>query len=187
MSSAGPSRPLSDPPVACLAEEWHRDGRGLWARRVCRNWGKHPRHDFASWEYNVQPPTVQPSDPPAPAAVPVSPDDELERIAAAFWRSPRSTEDLWISIRAAALASLGAASPASPWQPISTAPRNATWIIGKFRDEDVRRIHFAEDLSGSDQPAFSGWFYESGKSFHPCEPIAWMPDPPAASVGDPQK
>jgi hypothetical protein len=55
---------------ACLAEEWHRDGRGLWARRTCRLWAPHGnRHDFSSWEYNVQPPlrdaaSSLPSDPP---------------------------------------------------------------------------------------------------------------------------
>jgi hypothetical protein len=55
---------------ACLAEEWHCDGRGLWARRTCRLWAPHGnRHDFSSWEYNVQPPlrdaaAALPSDPP---------------------------------------------------------------------------------------------------------------------------
>jgi hypothetical protein len=55
---------------ACLAEEWQRDGRGLWARRTCRLWAPHGnRHDFSSWEYNVQPPlrdaaSSLPSDPP---------------------------------------------------------------------------------------------------------------------------
>lgn len=45
--------------VGCVAEEWQRDGRGLWAMRRCRNLAGHSsRHDFAAWEYYVQPPGV---------------------------------------------------------------------------------------------------------------------------------
>ena len=38
----------------CLAEEWHRDGRGLWAMRVCHGSARHGgRHLFGAWRYNV--------------------------------------------------------------------------------------------------------------------------------------
>ena len=68
-----------------------------------------------------------------------------------------------------------------PWRSMASAPRDASWIIAKFKDEDVRRVHFAEDLSGSEQPAFKGWFYKAGNSFYGCqEPIGWLPDPPSA-------
>lgn len=41
----------------CLAEEWVRDGRGLWAMRACQYYAKHGKsHSFGSWRYNVQPP-----------------------------------------------------------------------------------------------------------------------------------
>jgi hypothetical protein len=48
----------------CLAEEWQRDGRGLWAMRACRYYEKHGKpHDFGSWRYNVQPPAALPRAP----------------------------------------------------------------------------------------------------------------------------
>jgi hypothetical protein len=38
----------------CLAEQWHRDGRGLWAMRACINKAKHSQsHVFHRWTYNV--------------------------------------------------------------------------------------------------------------------------------------
>jgi hypothetical protein len=41
----------------CFAQEWQRDGRGLWAMRRCRYFYQHVgKHDFDSWRYNVQPP-----------------------------------------------------------------------------------------------------------------------------------
>src|SRR6185436_10186562 len=41
----------------CPAEEWHRDGRGLWAMRSCRFAFKHTaRHEFTSWQYYKQAP-----------------------------------------------------------------------------------------------------------------------------------
>ncbi len=39
---------------ACLAAEWHRDGRGLWASRICTcpAGSEHgPRHQFSAWRY----------------------------------------------------------------------------------------------------------------------------------------
>lgn len=60
------------------------------------------------------------------------------------------------------------------WQPMSTAPQNATWVIGQMADGEVRRVHWASDLSGSEQPAFQGWFLQSGNSFVECNPVRWM-------------
>ena len=41
----------------CLAQEWQRDGRGLWAMRSCRHYDQHSTpHDYEPWCYNVQPP-----------------------------------------------------------------------------------------------------------------------------------
>ena len=66
------------------------------------------------------------------------------------------------------------------WRAMSCAPMNATWIQVKTRS-GIYRAHFAEDLSGSDQPAFSGWFIEIGtgrgsyfEGLNP-SPHAWRP------------
>ncbi len=40
----------------CLAGEWQRDGRGLWAGRFCQCVGKHVNHAFTPWQLHVQPP-----------------------------------------------------------------------------------------------------------------------------------
>jgi hypothetical protein len=41
-------------PERCKAEEWQRDGRGLWAMRACRHFYQHSTpHDFEPWRYNV--------------------------------------------------------------------------------------------------------------------------------------
>lgn len=44
----------------CPAEEWHRDGRGLWATRSCISaQGHQSPHTFEPWRYNVTPPAVR--------------------------------------------------------------------------------------------------------------------------------
>lgn len=41
----------------CVAEEWHRDGRGLWAMRRCiSHQGHDSSHTFEPWRYDVDPP-----------------------------------------------------------------------------------------------------------------------------------
>lgn len=61
------------------------------------------------------------------------------------------------------------------WQPMSSAPRNATWVELRGKDGLVERAHWASDLSGEDQPPFEGWFKESTKCFVGInfEPVAW--------------
>lgn len=78
--------------------------------------------------------------------------------------------------------SKGTQSPAAPllcggWLPMSSAPRNATEIEGLMPHGTILRVHFAEDLSGEDQPAFSGWFVPGGRNgFREVEtPTAWRP------------
>lgn len=46
------------------------------------------------------------------------------------------------------------------WSPISTAPKNASWFIGRTADGKEYRVHFASDLSGSEQPPFEGFFQD---------------------------
>lgn len=42
---------------ACLAEEWHRDGRGFYAVRRCTGKPKHGnKHTFGRWSYYAKPP-----------------------------------------------------------------------------------------------------------------------------------
>lgn len=67
------------------------------------------------------------------------------------------------------------------WEPIATAPRNATWIQVLMTDGTEQRAHWAQDLSGEEQPAFRGWFVKAG-SVDPYmrqigEPIGWKPLP----------
>jgi hypothetical protein len=71
----------------CLAGEWHRDGRGLWAMRQCV-WSRdvrHPRHEFGAWQYYVQPPGVDGGhNTPSTAAAPgKSKTNKIERPAPA--------------------------------------------------------------------------------------------------------
>lgn len=68
------------------------------------------------------------------------------------------------------------------WQPMSTAPKNATNVEVLTAEGKQLVAHWAEDLSGEDQPAFSGWFIKVEGSKH-ClayfsgirEPKAWRP------------
>ena len=65
------------------------------------------------------------------------------------------------------------------WQPISTAPRNASKFRAKMKDGTIHEdVHWACDLSGDEQPPFKGFFIPIG---NPCnyyngieEPEFWM-------------
>lgn len=80
-------------------------------------------------------------------------------------------------------AALDAQPPQAPqWQPIETCPKDASWFLGRLEDGEVARVHWASDLSGSEQPAFQGCFRLSGSYFSEVNPTHWMPlpDPPVA-------
>lgn len=85
--------------------------------------------------------------------------------------------------------------PNGTWEPIKTYPL-PSWKGGKphvcwhgwgtprvraMLDDGmiVDDLHFAEDMSGEEQPPFSGWFIPVGQhSFHGLDhkkPIAWQP------------
>lgn len=71
------------------------------------------------------------------------------------------------------------AGPVREWKPISTAPKNATVIEVRMQDGTVHtEAHWAQDLSGEDQPPFRGWFVPvkdaSGKTVSFREIIAPM-------------
>lgn len=57
------------------------------------------------------------------------------------------------------------------------APKNATWITVLMENGTTQNAHWAQDLSGEDQPMFRGWFIKSGDhDYSPIdEPIAWKP------------
>lgn len=70
------------------------------------------------------------------------------------------------------------------WQLISTAPKNATEVLllvprGGKGWPTMRAVvgHWASDLSGSEQPAFQGWFYDTGYGFQQLDkdPTHWAP------------
>lgn len=67
-------------------------------------------------------------------------------------------------------------------QPIATAPRDATEIKlfvqqpdGNFYGHTVG--HWAQDLSGEEQPPFRGWFHKLGNSYFEVSPAPthWEP------------
>lgn len=79
------------------------------------------------------------------------------------------------------------------WQPIETAPKNATDV--RLKNADGEKVgHYAEDLSGSEQPPFQGWFGRVMCPVHPDrvlymrgitpEPTHWqpLPEPPATKA-----
>jgi hypothetical protein len=64
------------------------------------------------------------------------------------------------------------------WQPIRTHPKkDSTWFIGLRSDGSEVRVHWAQDLSGSEQPAFSGFFRQAGDSFVEVNDLThWKPE-----------
>jgi len=77
------------------------------------------------------------------------------------------------------------------WRLMSTAPKTSQWIEAILKDGATARIHWAQDLSGEAQPAFSGWFYEkvNGGMFYEIfpEPVRWRPahgEEASKEVGD---
>lgn len=46
------------------------------------------------------------------------------------------------------------------WQPISTAPKDATWIRLLLKSGEEVKGHWAQDYSGENQAPFDGWFTE---------------------------
>jgi len=59
------------------------------------------------------------------------------------------------------------------------APKDGTWVQVKIEETQlIYRAHWAEDLSGEDQPPFRGWFQDAGKHFSEIPtPYAWRPIP----------
>lgn len=71
---------------------------------------------------------------------------------------------------------------AAGWLPMWTEPRQARSFRALMSDgSELPDVHFAEDLSGEEQPAFSGWFVPCGPGFVAVKkPLAWRPIEDAA-------
>jgi hypothetical protein len=70
------------------------------------------------------------------------------------------------------------------WMPMESAPINGypssiQHVRGKLRDGSiVEDMHYAQDLSGEDQPPFKGWFeHVYAGTYIEVDPVAWMPKP----------
>lgn len=63
------------------------------------------------------------------------------------------------------------------WQPIATAPRGGTWVIARVADGRTYVVHWAQDLSGEEQPPFRGWFEQvSAHGYREIpDPVSWCP------------
>jgi hypothetical protein len=64
--AAGPREPAIRE-AQCPAQEWQRDGRGLWAKRICIDDRGHTTgHNYTAWRYNVTPglDALRPEEPP---------------------------------------------------------------------------------------------------------------------------
>lgn len=67
------------------------------------------------------------------------------------------------------------------WRTMDTAPKDGTEIIvfsPRAGTKGKLIAHWAQDLSGEEQPPFRGWYYWSGHGFNEvCDPVSWMPLP----------
>jgi hypothetical protein len=62
------------------------------------------------------------------------------------------------------------------WLPMESAPKNATWVMVKMKDGEELEAHWAQDLSGENQPPFKGWFMKNSHTMIQIEtPIKWKP------------
>jgi hypothetical protein len=77
-----------------------------------------------------------------------------------------------------------AASLIAAWFPLTSAPKDATEILALIDlngELTTKVIHHAQDLSGEEQPPFSGWFYEVKDGAHRYfnyvrgEIVGWLP------------
>jgi hypothetical protein len=76
------------------------------------------------------------------------------------------------------------------WEPIETAPRNATEVEVMMVDGTTQTAHWAQDLSGEDCPPFKGWFVKAGTGrntyFRSIDtPNGWRPKKKLHACGDP--
>lgn len=64
------------------------------------------------------------------------------------------------------------------WRSMHSAPHDCSWVQVKMKDGQILRAHWAEDMTGEEQPCFRGWFKRGGDGFIDIgNPIAWRPLP----------
>lgn len=64
------------------------------------------------------------------------------------------------------------------WQPMSTAPKDATEVLVLTQDGKEVVAHWASNLSGEEQPPFHGWFMRNSNLncyVGISEPQGWRP------------
>lgn len=67
------------------------------------------------------------------------------------------------------------------WRDIATGPHDASWVEVKMPNGMIWAAHWAEDLSGEEQPPFLGWFVFDGIHLPHCgyrqltHPVSWRP------------
>lgn len=57
------------------------------------------------------------------------------------------------------------------WREMGSAPRDATTLEVLMHNRTTKHAHWAQDLSGEEQPIFRGWFDENRYQIE--DPIAW--------------
>ncbi len=68
------------------------------------------------------------------------------------------------------------------WKTMESAPKDAREVLVLVERNGIRFVmvaHWASDLSGEEQPAFRGWFYNTGYGYNalPADPKMWHPLP----------
>jgi hypothetical protein len=103
---------------------------------------------------------------------PVQPAEEVYMRDALAWQNwcKRRAEAQWAE-------PLDETWEAEGWLPMWAAVRSTKEIRVRTVDGAIHEpVHFAQDLSGEEQPPFSGWFKPSGSGYAEVENVkAWMP------------
>lgn len=68
----------------------------------------------------------------------------------------------------------------APWRPMQDAPKDGpiVWIRAQLEDGTEVDVHWAQDLSGEEQPPFRGWYAAHATpsaGFYEVKPLRWKP------------
>lgn len=60
------------------------------------------------------------------------------------------------------------------WQPVTTEQHHGKWLGVMMADGEIVRAHWAQDMSGEEQPPYRGWFERFGTFMREVDaPILW--------------
>ena len=90
---------------------------------------------------------------------------ELTEYLKLYWQSVHSKASRAAEVAAKSLASLG-------WSEMAVAPKTGATIEVKLQDGTIITAHWAQDLTGEEQPPFQGWFDEYRNQVFP---VHWRP------------